>query len=154
MPPITKPIKLFISYAHADEPLRKELEKHLSLLRRQGFISVWSDRDISAGTDWHGQIDAMMRTATIILLLVSPDFIASDYIWDVELQCVMARHARGDARVIPVILRPSDWKDAPFAKIQALPQDGKPISEWPNIDNAFMNVVNELRKVITAICKP
>src|SRR5512147_326229 len=103
------PISLFYSYSHKDEALRDELETHLSLLRRQGFLSGWHDRRIAAGTEWAGQIDHHLEAADVILLLVSSDFLASDYCWDVETRRAMDRHEAGTARVIPVILRPCDW---------------------------------------------
>lgn len=139
---------VFISYAHSDESLKKELEKHLKMLQREGLISVWSDRDILPGTEWGGQIDDKMLSSDIILLLVSPDFIASDYCFAVEVVCAMKRHERREARVIPIILRPTDWKGALFGKIQVLPRDAKPITEWPRRDTAFVNVVEGLRRVI------
>src|SRR5262245_30109477 len=102
-------IEIFYSYAHEDEELRKELEKHLANLRRQGVIGDWHDRRIGAGQEWAGAIDAHLDSARIILLLISADFLASDYCYDIELKQAMARHAGGEARVIPVILRPVDW---------------------------------------------
>jgi hypothetical protein len=127
--PSTSPsaIEVFYSYAHRDEALRTELNKHLSLLQRQGVIAGWHDRLITAGTEWAGAIDAHFQRAQIILLLVSADFLASDYCYDVELQRAMARHEAGEARVIPIILRPVDWHTAPFGRLQALPKDGLPI---------------------------
>jgi hypothetical protein len=106
----SQPIELFYSYAHSDERLRKRLETHLSALRRQGVITEWHDRKIVAGTDWKQSIDAHLMTAKIILLLISPDFLASDYCYGVEMQRALARHAAGKASVIPVILRPVDWQ--------------------------------------------
>lgn len=100
-------IAVFYSYAHEDESLREQLEKRLSMLRRQGLISEWHDRQIAAGTEWAQEIDAHLETASVILLLVSSDFLASDYCYDIEMQRALERHARSEARVIPVILRPS-----------------------------------------------
>jgi hypothetical protein len=128
------PIEVFISYSHRDEPLRRALEDHLSLLRRQSWISTWHDRQISAGTEWVDQIDAHLESARMILLLVSPNFMASEYCYGVELRRALERHAAGEARIIPVILRPVDWKDAPFGKLQSLPKDGKPVTSWRNRD--------------------
>jgi hypothetical protein len=140
-----KPITIFYSYSHKDETLREQLENHLSLLRRKGFISNWSDRQISAGTEWKDQIDRRIELAEIILLLTSGDFLASDYCYDIELTRAMERHEQSEARVIPVILRPCDWSDAPFGKLQALPKDGKPITTWANVDEAWLNVAQGIR---------
>jgi TIR domain len=144
-------VEVFYSYAHVDEPLRTELDKHLSLLRRQGVIAGWHDRRITAGTEWAGAIDSHLQRAQIILLLVSADFLASDYGYNVELQRAMARHEAGEARVIPIILRPADWHSAPFGKLQALPRDGRPITRWQNRDEAFLDVVRGIRAVAEEI---
>jgi hypothetical protein len=146
-------IDVFYSYAHLDERLRTELDKHLSLLKRQGVIADWHDRRISAGTEWAGAIDAHLQHAQIILLLVSADFLASNYCYDVELQCAMARHEAGEARVIPIILRAVDWQRAPFGKLQALPKDGRPITSWPNQDEAFLDVARGIRAVAEEIAR-
>jgi TIR domain len=142
------PAEVLISYSHRDEKLRQALETHLSLLRRQGFISVWHDRRISGGTEWKEQISAHLDSAALILLLVSPDFLASDYCYDIEMKRALERHADGTARVVPVILRPVDWHEAPFGKLQALPKDGRPISTWANRDQAFKDVVEGIRRTI------
>ena len=123
-------INLFFSYSHKDRELRDELERHLSMLKRQGIIGAWHDRMITAGTEWVGEIDAHLEQARLILLLVSADFLSSDYAYDVELRRAMARHASGDARVIPVILRAVDWEGAPFGKLQAVPGGAKPDTSW------------------------
>src|SRR5689334_19666079 len=107
-----------------DEKLRDRLEVHLSALKREGLISGWHDRKIGAGTEWKDAIDDNLKAANIILLLISADFLASDYCYDVELRHAMEQHEQGNARVIPVILRPCDWKKTIFAKLQPLPTDG------------------------------
>src|SRR2546430_12784509 len=100
MPVSHSAIEVFYSYAHEDEPLRKELEKHLSILRRQGFIKEWNDRDIYAGTDWIHAINAHLDIASVILLLISPDFLVSDYCYSIEMQRALERHNAGEAWVI------------------------------------------------------
>src|SRR6266446_10995658 len=110
----TKDITIFFSYAHEDEPRRKELEKQLSFLKRQGIISGWHDRDIQAGQEWEHEIDRHLNTAQIILLLISPDFMDSDYCYSVEMKRAMERHEQGEARVIPIILRPVNWQTPPI----------------------------------------
>jgi len=145
------PIEIFYSYSHKDEDLRNELEKHLGVLKRNGVIAGWHDRKIAPGAEWGGEIDKHLETADIILLLVSSDFIASDYCYEVELKRAMERHAQRTARVIPVILRNCDWRDAPFGKLQALPKDGKPIKTWNDMDEAFTDVVAGLKRTIAVI---
>jgi len=141
-------VEVFFSYAHEDEVWRTELEKHLSLLQRKGLIAAWHDRNISAGTDWAREIDTHLQTSQIILLLISSDFLASDYCWGVELKEAMRRHHAGTACVIPILIRPVDWKEAPFSSLQALPRGNRAISIWPNRDEAFTQVARGIRQAI------
>jgi hypothetical protein len=143
------PLELFYSYSHRDEALRDELEKHLKLLQRSGLISSWHDRRIDAGTPWSEEIDEHIKTSNIILLLISADFIASDYCYSVEMKLALERHARHEVIVIPVILRHVDWVGAPFAHLQALPRDGKPITDSDNRDQAFTDVARGIREIVT-----
>ena len=144
-------IKIFYSYAHEDELLREELEKHLSLLKHQGLITEWYDHEISAGTDWADEIDTHLNTAQIILLLISPDFIASEYCYSVEMRRAMEKHETREARIIPIILRPTDWRDAPFSRLHVLPTNGQPVSTWPNRDQAFLNIAQGIRTVVEVL---
>jgi hypothetical protein len=141
-------MKLFYCYSHRDEDQRDELEISLALLKREGKIESWHDRRITAGRDWEGEIDRHLREADIILLLVSRYFVSSDYIWDVELKLALQLHEEGRARVIPILLKPCEWQSAPFAKIQGLPKDAKPVTTWPNIDEAWTNVASGIRRAI------
>src|ERR1700730_7196255 len=145
-------IEVFCSYAHKDEKWRNELESQLSNLKRQGLITSWHDRNISAGTDWAGEIDAHLNRASIILLLISPDFIASDYCYGVEMKRAMERFEAGESYVIPIILRPTYWKGTPFARLQVLPVDGKPVTSWRNHDKAFLEIAKGIRKAVEELC--
>ena len=138
-------VRVFFSYSHRDEDLRNELEIHLSALKRQGVIETWHDRRIGAGKDLDVEIDANLELANIILLLVSPYFIASDYCYDVEMKRAMERHESGEARVIPVILHPCDWQHTLFGKLRATPPDGKPVSKFPNQHDAFLSIAKDIR---------
>ena len=144
-------VNVFFSYAHEDEQLRDKLATHLSALRHQGIIQEWHDRQIGAGQEWAGEIDHHLEAAHIILLLISADFIASDYCMDEELNHAMERHEMGEARVIPIILRPVDWEGLTFSKLQALPTDGKPITSCTDQDEAFLNVAKGIRSVVEEI---
>jgi internalin A len=144
-------LSLFYSYSHKDEVLRGEIETHLKLLQRQGLISTWHDRKIAAGAEWAGQIDRNLEAADIILLLVSADFIASDYCYDLEMKRALERHEQGSARVIPVILRDVDWQSAPFGKLQALPKNGTPVTLWSAKDSAWKDVAVGIRKAVEEI---
>jgi hypothetical protein len=140
-------VKLFISYCHRDEKLREQLDKHLAPLKGQKVVEAWHDRQIRAGNEWANQIDNNLNKADIILLLVSPDFVASDYCSNIELKQAVKRHENGEAIVVPVILEPCDWSWLPFSKFQAFPKDAKAISTWVNQNEAFLDVVQGIRKV-------
>jgi hypothetical protein len=146
-----KPIEIFISYSHKDDELREELVTHLSNLRRQGKISAWHDRAIEAGSEWETEIKSRLESAQIILLLISPPFMASDYCYDIEMQRAVQRHEQGSARVIPIVLRPVDWKDSPISKLQALPKDAKPVTQWGDRDTAFVDVVQGIRRAVDSL---
>lgn len=144
---------VFFSYSHADEGLRDQLEKQLAMLKRQGVIETWHDRRIGAGENIDHAIDEHINRDEIILLLVSPDFIASDYCYEIEMKRAMERHAAGEAVVIPVILRACDWHHAPFGKLNATPRDGKPITQWPDTDEAFLQVAKAVRGAVENLVK-
>ncbi|HEV2656567.1 MAG TPA: toll/interleukin-1 receptor domain-containing protein, partial [Ktedonobacteraceae bacterium] len=146
----TQAVKIFICYAHEDEDQRQELVKHLRGLKQQELIDVWYDRNISPGAAWEREIETHLSEAQIILLLISSDFISSDYIQTYELERAMEKHERGEAIVVPIILRPVYWQGASFGKLQALPTDGKPIksASWYSSDEAFFNVTEGIRNLI------
>ncbi|MEP0781765.1 toll/interleukin-1 receptor domain-containing protein [Microcoleus sp. ZQ-A2] len=150
---LTESIEVFFSYAHEDAELKNELVKHLSILKRQGVITAWHDREITAGTEWASEIDTHLNAARVILLLISSDFLASDYCYDIELKRAMERHEDKEARVIPVILREVDWKGAVFGKLQALPKNAAPVASWGNRDQAFADVARGIRKAIEELKK-
>jgi hypothetical protein len=140
-------IRVFISYSHADESYRNELEKHLVCLKHQGIIETWHDRRIAAGEEWANSIDSELRRADIILLLISSDFIASSYCYDVEVKEALKRHEQGDAKVIPVILRPCNWIGLSFDKLQAATNDGKPVAKYPSLDDAFLEITQKIKEI-------
>jgi eukaryotic-like serine/threonine-protein kinase len=142
------PIDVFISYARKDETALGELVAHLALLQQQGFIQAWHDRQIEAGAVWEAEIREHLDAAQLILLLVSADFLASPSCWDIEMQRAMARHAAGEARVIPILLRACDWKGAPFEGLSALPDNEKPIQRWADRDEAWTEVVRKIRAAL------
>ena len=144
-------IDVFTSYSHKDEALRDEFANHLKVLQREGIIKAWYDREISAGSEWEKQIRRNLRRARIILLLISADFIASDYCWDVEVKTAMNRHRTGRCRVIPIILRRCNWEQAPFGRLQALPEGAKPVTEWENRDEAFANITQSIRDTAVSL---
>lgn len=140
--------RVFFSYSHDDEEQRNQLEKHLALLKRRGLIDAWHDRRIGAGEHIDDAIDGEVDRADIILLLVSASFIASDYCYSKEMRRAMERHERGEARVVPVIVRNCDWHGAPFGDLKAVPKDGKAITSWANPDDAYTDVAREVRALV------
>ena len=144
-------LHLFISYSHKDNTLREELETHLKILNRQGLIQTWSDRCILPGDEWATDIDVNLNRADIILFLISADFIASKYCYEIEMPQAMARHENSEAMVIPIILRPCDWRNTPFNKLSWLPQNGEPVTTWGDRDAAWLNVETGIKDAIAAM---
>jgi internalin A len=141
---------VFVSYSHKDESLRDELETQLKILQRLGVISIWHDRRILPGTDWAAEIDMRIERAKIILLLISADFIASDYCWGIEMTRAMERHDAGEATVVPVMLRECEWDGAPFEKLHGLPKDMKAVTSFDNRDAAWKAIAAGIRKIVPA----
>ncbi len=143
-------IEIFCCYARTDQSLLNALKRHLFPLERQGLITLWNDTDISPGANWEKEIEKHLNSAQIILLLVSPDFIASEYCYSKEMLRAMERHEAGEAHVVPIILRPVLWENTPFGQLQALPTDAKPLSghTWHNLDEALFDVAKGIRNVV------
>lgn len=142
---------LVFSYSHVDEALRNELEKHLSPLKRMGKIITWHDRRIVPGQEFERQIDHYFSQADIILLLISSDFIASDYCYQIEMTNALERHKRGEAVVIPVILRECAWHQLPFGSIMAATIDGKPITKFASHDEGYVQVFDAVSRAIASM---
>src|ERR1044072_2540193 len=142
------PLKIFFSYSQKDKNLRDKLEEQLSLLKNQKLVSTWHDRKFFPGDEFDREISENLEDADLILLLVSPSFIASKYCYEKEMVRALERHEAKEARVIPIILRPCDWNTAPFGKLVALPENGKPVTTWSNRDNAFLSIAQGIRKYI------
>lgn len=139
---------VFFSYSHKDEDLRDRLEVSLAMLQHEGLIEAWHDRRITTGDELNYSISEALEQADLILLLVSPDFLASRYCYHVEMKRAIERHRIGEARIIPIILRPCDWKASPLSRFLATPKDGKPITKWPDLDEAFQDVVESIRAAL------
>ena len=135
-----------MSYAHRDERLQDELAKHLSPLRRSALIETWYDRRIIPGDLLRNAIDDHLATADLVLVLISPDFINSDYCYQREMRTALQRHHKGQARVIPIILRPVDWQGTPIGCLLATPKDGKPVTTWHRRDDALLDIATTIRR--------
>jgi hypothetical protein len=136
---------LFFSYSHRDEDYRNELEVHLAMLKREGLIDAWHDRRLTAGSELDAGISEHLEKSQIILCLVSPYFLSSDYCYQIEMSRALERHKLGQARVIPVIVHPCDWANSPLRSLRATPLDGKPISKFPNVHDAYLQIVEDIR---------
>jgi hypothetical protein len=149
-----KQLHLFLSYAHEDEAMKNQLDKHLVMLKRSGKVQVWQDRQIMAGQEWDTVILNELQEADIILLLISVDFNNSQYIWDKELKIAIERHDAGTARVIPIVLRPCEWSEMPYGKLQALPTGAVPVSTFENPDLAYTEIAKQIRGVVDYLGVP
>ncbi len=142
-------MKAFISYSHKDDWALGRLRTHLAMFKREGKIDAWFDREILAGGELDQEISEQLESCELFLPLVSPDFLASSYCYDKEMMRALERHNAGEVRVVPIIVEPCEWTKSPLEKLKALPRDGKPVVEWTNQNAAFMNVVTELRRILT-----
>ncbi len=140
--------KAFVSYSHKDDMYREEFEIHLSTLKRQGLIDVWNDHRIMAGDEIDDTINTNLSSSSLVFLLISPDFIASDYCYCKEFEFTLNRHKKNETRIIPIIIRPTDVAGTPFMKLNVLPKDAKPITTWENRDIAWVDVVKGIRNII------
>src|SRR5438552_6013848 len=145
---IEMPYLVFCCYAREDKNFLQALKTHLKPLEREELITMKADIDISPGTEWETTLTHYLDTADIILLLISSDFIASDYCFNQEMTRAIERHEQGTARVVPVIIRPATWHKMPFGKLHALPKDSIPISIAQNTDTAFMSVTKGIRTIV------
>lgn len=143
-------IEIFCSYAQADLPFLLELKRHLAVLEREQQVTLWADTDLLAGTERASEVQRHLNTAPITLLLVSPDFLASDDCYHVEMQRALERQRNGETRVVPLLLRPVDWPVEALGTLRVLPTNARPVTLWENRDEAFRTIVLELRRVVEA----
>lgn len=144
-------IRIFISYAQADNALLQRLESHLAGLKRQKHIDLWDDGDIEAGTETTAEIQENLNTADLILLLISAAFVASDKCYTQEMERAIRRHEDGTARVIPIILKPCDWESTPFGSLKSLPSDGQAITSSGNEEQALYEVAQGIKTVVQSL---
>ena len=142
------PLNAFISYSHLDEKYLKALHKHFVVLKREGLLNAWSDHHIRAGDEFDPEIKSNLQKSDLFLALISPDYLDSPSAYEKEFEYALMMHKEGKIRILPIIVEPCGWKFSPFKKFRALPKDGKAISEWSNANNAYLDIVNELRKIL------
>ena len=135
---------VFVSYAHEDAAYLTEFKKHAVMLKRSGLVSMWHDAFIPPGGNIDTSVQSKLQSSNVIVLLVSSDFLDSFWCYDIELDNALDRRARGEAAVIPVILRPCNWPETPLKNIRVLPREARPISLWEDRDSAWLDVVEQL----------
>jgi tetratricopeptide (TPR) repeat protein len=146
-----KPLRVFFSYSRRDEEIKKRIDTYLASLKREGKIETWNDERIHAGDEWDENIKAELRLADIILLLISQDFIQSEYIWNIELPIALDRHRSGEATVIPIFCREiDDFSEMPFAGLNGLPKNARPINS-PDNDSALSEVARGIRNIVVKL---
>ncbi len=149
----SNPPEVFISYSHKDEDLFERLEVYLKVLQNQKIITVLHSHRTVPGVDYAKEIEKNLSTARIVLLLVSEDFLASYYCYQVEFERAMERPELQGC-VIPVILRPCSYKDTPLGTLQALPKGAKPVVKWDDINDAFLSITEGIKRVVKRITPP
>jgi hypothetical protein len=140
---------VFISYCHADQGLRGQLDVHLASLKREGLVEVWTDHCIRPGEAFDATISVALEAADLVLLLVSADFMNSHYCVSIEMARALQRAKAGVAQVVPIILRPCDWTSSEIGRLKALPTDAVPVVKFPTLDDGFHDVVRQLRGMVT-----
>lgn len=145
---LNKKYQIFIAYSRKDSDMLIDLKKHLASIERHGNIKIWYDGEIKPGEIWDEKIKYHLHNADIILLLISADALNSDYFWNKEVKDAIEKHEKGTAKVIPLILKSCLWQNTPFGNFQAIPKDGKPISTWNNIDDAYYDAVKRIVNMI------
>jgi HEAT repeat protein len=141
--------RVFYSYSHKDSDLRERLGTYLAPLKQQQKISEWHDRKIEPGANWDTEINAQLNSADLILLLVSADFLASEYCFGAEVEKALVRLKRGEVKVVPVLLKPCLWEESRFSELQIIPRDAKALTSWASVDEALKDVASELRKLVS-----
>ena len=141
-------IRVFCSYSHEDKQYLSDLKKHVTELERQKLISVWTDQEIIPGGQFEKEIAENLDSCDLFICLVSSSFLASRYCIEKELQKALDRHADGTIKILPIIVRPSDWLNSELKDLKAVPTDGKAISTWQNTDSAYLDVVSSVYVIL------
>ena len=121
------------------------------MLRRQGLVQIWHDRQIDPGSEWVGEIDEHLNSADIVTLFISADFLASDYCYEKELSRALERQAHSEIEIVPIIVRKCDWEEAPFARFQVIPTGAKPVTAWSDRDEAWTDVAKALKGTVRKV---
>jgi hypothetical protein len=150
---MVQPVKLVYCYARSDEVALRKLRNQLKPLERMALIQTWFDRQIEPGTDYHRGIERHLDEAQLIILLISADFLASDYCYSREMKQALMREKDGKTWVLPIIVHPCLWEDTPISHLQALPRDSKPVNEWSNKHRTWQSVAQDIREIALILQK-
>ncbi len=143
-------MKAFLSYTHRDLHYLERLKVHLAPMKREHVITEWTDHEIKAGQNLNTEISEALLDSQLFISLLSPDYLASQYCYDIEFKKAQTMQEEGRLIIIPLVVEPCDWQKTPFGNLKAVPRDGKAVSEWTNENNAFLNVIDELRRIVSA----
>ncbi len=144
-----QPVRIFIAYSHKDLVFKDEIRRRLKPLVRAGKVSIWDNYNIEGGGDWDADIREKLSQADIILLLLSPDALDSDYFYEVEAPIALQRHQTGEAIAVGIKLRPCTLKHTPFENLERyelLPKKGYPVTDphWHHVDAAYLTIFEEI----------
>ncbi len=144
---VQAPLRIFVSYSIKDGSFLQRLKEQFNQHAKSGLSLSWTDRPIQTGIQWHQDLFDELERSDLVLLLVSPSFLATDYVYHAEMKRALELQENGQAQVIPIIVQPADWKSAPFAQLQALPRAGKPVTEWEDAGQAWKDIAAGLKAV-------
>ena len=144
------PEQVFISYSHEDEQYLNELLTHLRPLERAGQVSKWSDQQIQPGSPWLAEIQAALAQAEVAVLLVSPAFLASDFIDEHELGPLLQSAAAGGVKILWVPVRASNYEDTPLQRLQAVWPPKQPLANMSEAerDVAWVQVCKAIKHAL------
>jgi hypothetical protein len=145
------PARIFYSYSRTDERFMAELNERLSKMRDEGLVETFWDRHIGPGLDWHSEITEELKDADVVLFLVSSHFLKSDYCRQVELPVTLEMHDCDLVRAIPIIIHPCEWQGTALGRLQALPRNGRPLTECPDKDDAWSEIVRGIQVAVEQV---
>lgn len=148
---MSNPLEVFCCYAHEDQEMMVLLSKYLTPLQRLGQITIRSYANFKTGVARGKELSEHLERADLILLLISPDFLASDSCYSIEMRRAIERHEQGSAVAVPLLLRPTYSKNLPFASLQMLPGNGLPISKWADRDDAFLDILQAIGQMVAQL---
>jgi hypothetical protein len=142
---------LFLSYAHEDRDIVAELRKHLAPLQHEQIVTDWYDLELMPGDDWDREILSQLASSDLVIVMISADFLASNYAYGRELRLALNLHDQERVHLLPVIGRNCKWQNLPFARLQVLPEGAVAINSWQSRDDAFVSVVLGVERVAREI---